>query len=332
MPPTEVYSGSDDAEAVPFTAKATAYLTPPGRRTAEIPTGETMLCGSPFNTMLRKVEPGMPRIAAQQLYNRAMEPLDVCVVQMAVDDTDVSANARKIAALSSELDGEALDLVLLPELCDFGYDLPTIRDRFDGDESPAVGAMRAVAATLECFVAGGVVEREGDSLYDSLVVIGPEGNQVACYRKIQLFGPGEEKDVFEAGSRLQTFPIGNWSIGLAVCNDLRYPEIARGLTVRGIDVLVLSAAWPFPRVRHFTTLLEARAIENQIYVVASNRVGRTGDTLLCGSSRILDPHGDIVSSASEDKETLIRATLDPSALEWVRRRPGWKERRVDFDS
>jgi predicted amidohydrolase len=261
-----------------------------------------------------------------------MEPLNICVVQMAIDDANVAANVRKIAALADELDGQNLNLVLLPELCDFGYDLQTIRSRFDTDESPAVGAMKTVAETLRCFVAGGVVESDADSLYDSLVVIGPEGNRVASYRKIQLFGPGEEKDVFEPGSRLETFRIGSWGIGLAVCNDLRYPEIARGLTVRGIDALLLSAAWPFPRVRHFTTLLEARAIENQIFVAASNRVGRTGDTILCGSSRILDPHGDIVSSASEDKETLIRATLDPSALEWVRRRPGWKERRVDFDS
>jgi predicted amidohydrolase len=191
--------------------------------------------------------------------------------------------------------------------------------------------MRAVAEDLECFVAGGVVESDGENLYDSLTVFDPNGDIAANYRKIQLFGPGEEKAVFEPGSSLTTFPIGKWTVGLAVCNDLRYPEIARGLTVRGIDVLLLSAAWPFPRVRHFTTLLEARAIENQIFVVASNRVGRTGDTLLCGSSRIVDPHGDIVSSASEDKETFIRAILDPSALEWVRRRPGWSERRIDFD-
>lgn len=101
--------------------------------------------------------------------------------------------------------------------------------------------------------------------------------------------------------------------------------------MKGIHALLLCAAWPFPRVRHFTTLLEARAIENQIFVVAANRVGHTGDTLLCGSSRILDPHGDIVSSASEDRETLIRATLDPATLAWVRKRPGWRERRIEFE-
>jgi predicted amidohydrolase len=260
-----------------------------------------------------------------------MDPLDICVVQMDVDDSDASANVQRIASLASELDGEHLDLVLLPELCDLGYDLHSIRERLGSGDSPALGAMRAVAGNLECFVAGGVVEREGDRLFDALTVIGPGGNVVASYRKIQLFEPGGEAAVFEPGSSLETFAIGGWTLGLAICNDLRYPEISRGLTTRGIDALLFSAAWPFPRVRHFTTLLEARAIENQIYVVAANRIGRLGETLFCGSSRILDPHGTVVSSASEDREILIRARLEPSTLEWVRKRPGWRDRRIGFE-
>jgi omega-amidase len=139
-----------------------------------------------------------------------------------------------------------------------------------------------------------------------------------------------ESDVFEAGTTLETVDVRGWKIGLAVCNDLRYPEIARGLTSKGIDALLYSAAWPFPRVRHFTTLLEARAIENQVFVLAANRVGRLGETVFCGGSRVVDPHGDVVVSTSEDREILLRACLDPSVLQWVRLRPGWKERRMNF--
>ncbi len=257
-----------------------------------------------------------------------MKPLDICVAQMEVDDHDVSTNLQRIAALAGELDGERLDLVVLPELCDYGYDLGTIRERFEGPESPALDAMRSVAASLGCHVAAGVVEAAGDLLYDALTVVDENGDVVSSYRKIQLFGPGEEDAVFEAGDAVEVFELGDWTLGLAVCNDLRYPEIARRLTRKGIDLMVLAAAWPFPRVRHFTTLLEARAIENQIFVVASNRVGKTGETLLCGSSRIVNPHGDIVTSADESRPTLLRARLDPSILEWVRERPGWKSART----
>ena len=265
------------------------------------------------------------------LYNYRMDPLNVCVVQMNVDDSDVSINARRINALAEELDGEFLDLVVLPELCDFGYDLPSIPDRTDREESPALAAMRRLAESLDCYVAGGIVETAEGKLYDSLVVVAPDGEVAARYRKIQLYAPGGEADVFERGSTLEVVDVRGWKVGLAICNDLRYPEIARGLTANGIHALALVAAWPFPRVRHFTTLLEARAIENQIYLVAANRVGRLDETLFCGSSRIIDPHGDIVSSASEDQETLMRAALEPSVLDWVRTRPGWQERRIEFE-
>lgn len=259
-----------------------------------------------------------------------VEPLRLALLQMNVDDQDVSENLRTISALASELDGENVDLVVLPELCDFGYDLASIRRRAGSADSPALGAMRSVAEALDCFVAGGIVEPDGGRLFDTLAVIDPEGVVVSRYRKIQLYGPAGESDVFEPGTSLETVDVRGWTIGLAVCNDLRYPEIARGLTEKGIDALILAAAWPFPRVRHFTTLVEARAIENQVFVVAANRVGRLGETLFCGCSRVVDPHGDVVASASEDREALLRASLDPAVLHWVRLRPGWRERRMNF--
>lgn len=250
---------------------------------------------------------------------------------MEIDDADVATNSAKVAALADELDGQTLDLVILPELCDYGYDLASIRKRMDSAESPVLDAMRSLATRLECHVAGGIVELEDDRLYDTLTVVGPAGEIESRYRKIQLFAPGGEAEVFEPGRSLETMRIREWRVGLAICNDLRYPEIARGLTAKDIDVLVLSAAWPFPRVRHFTLLVEARAIENQIFVIAANRLGRFEDTVFCGSSRIIDPHGDIVSSASEDKETFMRARLHRGVLDWVRQRPGWKTRRLEFD-
>ena len=255
-------------------------------------------------------------------------PLRVCVLQMRVDDSDCAGNVRRVAALAGELGEAPVDLVVLPELADLGYDLATIRDRMSGlAESPLLGAMRSLAGARNCFVAGGIVERDGGSLFDALTVIEPGGSVIASYRKIQLWAPGGEADVFEAGSELATVEVRGWTLGLAICNDLRFPEVARGLARREADVILFASAWPFPRVRHFATLLEARAIENQAFVVACNRVGRLGDTVFCGHSRVIDPNGNILASTGEEREALVRAILSPDLLEWARQRPGWRSAR-----
>ena len=134
-----------------------------------------------------------------------------------------------------------------------------------------------------------------------------------------------------AGDRRATWDVGEMTWGLQVCYDLRFPELSRAMVLGGASVLVVIAAWPFPRVSHWTTLLRARAIENLSYVVAANRVGVDGDQTYCGSSRVVDPYGVVLASASENHETLITADLDPARVESVRKTlPSLSERREDL--
>jgi len=93
--------------------------------------------------------------------------------------------------------------------------------------------------------------------------------------------------------------------GFMICYDLRFPETSRQLVIKGAEVLVICAAWPFPRESHWEVLTTARAIENQCYVIAANRIGTDGSLTFCGSSLIVNPDGIIAASASQDREELI---------------------------
>jgi omega-amidase len=109
--------------------------------------------------------------------------------------------------------------------------------------------------------------------------------------------------------------------GFSICYDLRFPELYRKLvTEKNVDAFIISSAWPFPRVEHFRVLAQARAIENQSYVISSNRVGGDGDLWFCGSSSIIDPRGVIMAAASADREELIYADVSRELVQSVRQR------------
>jgi predicted amidohydrolase len=118
-----------------------------------------------------------------------------------------------------------------------------------------------------------------------------------------------------------SFALGGLRFGFSICYDLRFPEMYRRLVVdQNVGVFIVSSAWPFPRIEHFRTLALARAIENQSYVIASNRVGKDDDLWFCGSSAIIDPRGVVIAAASADREELIHADLSEELVMSVRSR------------
>ncbi len=127
---------------------------------------------------------------------------------------------------------------------------------------------------------------------------------------------------------------GRFRFGFSICYDLRFPEFYRKLATEDeANVFILSSAWPFPRVEHFRILATARAIENQSYVIASNRVGKDDGVPFCGSSAIIDPYGVVVASASADREELLVAEISLENLQSVRdRMPVFTDRRSDLYS
>src|SRR5437588_11210512 len=183
--------------------------------------------------------------------------------------------------------------------------------------------LQEVARKLSVAIVAGVSERNGSSIYNSQVLIDSHGNIAAKYRKTHLYAvaPVEEQTCFAPGNSFASFALGGLHFGFSICYDLRFPEMYRKLvTEHDVDAFVISSAWPFPRVEHFRTLAIARAIENQSYVVASNRVGKDDDLWFCGSSTIIDPRGVAIAAASADREELIHADLSEDLVRSVRSR------------
>src|SRR5437588_1499352 len=183
--------------------------------------------------------------------------------------------------------------------------------------------LQEVARKLSVAIVAGVSERNGSSIYNSQVLIDSHGEIAAKYRKTHLYAvaPVEEQTCFAPGDSFASFELGGVHFGFSICYDLRFPEMYRKLvTEQNVTAFIISSAWPFPRVEHFRTLAMARAIENQSYVVASNRVGKDDDLWFCGSSAIIDPRGVVIAAASADREELIRADLSEDLVLSVRSR------------
>lgn len=247
--------------------------------------------------------------------------MKIAVAQIACTLGDVAANIAKMLEFCRRGRESGVELIVFPEMSDTGYSMPVIQTAARPWSDGAVPALRETARALSLHIICGLSEREGDRLYNTQVAIDARGEIAAKYRKTHLFAPADEDETFVAGEDFTTFPVGKWRLGLSICYDLRFPEVYRALACElGANALVVSAAWPFPRVEHLRVLATARAIENQSYVLLANRVGTDAGVTWCGSSAIIDPSGITVAAASTEREELVTADLSIDVLEAVRTR------------
>ena len=259
--------------------------------------------------------------------------MKIAAAQISCALGDVEANLRKIRDFSARAREGGAELVVFPEVADTGYSMPIIAASATAWTEGAVPGLQNIAKDLSIAIICGVSEREGDSIYNSQVFVGANGEIVGSYRKTHLFTgtPIGEDECFVPGNELKSFPFGGLRLGLSVCYDLRFPEIFRTLAIaQKANVFILSSAWPFPRIEHFRTLVSARAIENQSYMISSNRVGTDEGVTCCGSSAIIDPYGVTLASASTDREELVLADISEEALTSVRNKMAvFAQRRPD---
>jgi len=261
--------------------------------------------------------------------------MKIAVAQISCSLGDPEANLLKVRDFSRRAKDEAgAGLIVFPEMIDTGYSMPVIREHAHHWKSGFVPGLQEIARKLSIAIVSGVSERDGSSIYNSQVFIDSNGNIPAKYRKAHLYAvaPVEEQTCFAPGDSFATFEIGGLNFGFSICYDLRFPEMYRNLaTEQDVAAFVISSAWPFPRLEHFRTLAIARAIENQSYVIASNRVGKDDDLWFCGSSAIIDPRGVIIAAASADCEDLIQADLSQELVLSVRKRvQSLSHRRADL--
>jgi omega-amidase len=247
--------------------------------------------------------------------------MKVAAAQISCALGDIDANVRKICHFSARAKEGGADLVVFPETADTGYAMPVIQACATPWTEGAVPGLQKMAKDLSIAIICGVSERDGGSIYNSQVFIDSNGKVVGSYRKTHLFTAAliGEDTCFAPGNELKSFPFGGLHLGLTICYDLRFPELYRTLAIEeDVNVFVLSSAWPFPRAEHFRVLAAARAIENQSYMIVSNRVGTDDGVTCCGSSAIIDPYGVTLASASADGEELVHAEVSEEAIRSVR--------------
>jgi predicted amidohydrolase len=249
--------------------------------------------------------------------------MKIAVAQIACSLGDPEANLFKIGEFSRRAKDTGAELIVFPEMTDTGYSMPVIQKHASHWTKGFVPGLQEIARQLSITIVSGVSERDESSIYNSQVLVDAKGNIVAKYRKTHLYAvaPVGEQTCFAPGDCVASFALGDLRFGFSICYDLRFPELYRKLvTEQNVGALLISSAWPFPRVEHWRVLSQARAIENQSYVIASNRVGKDDDLWFCGNSAIIDPRGVVTAAASADREELIHADLSRELVESVRQR------------
>ena len=249
----------------------------------------------------------------------------VAAVQHDIVWADREANFARLAPLISRAADEGARLAVLTEMFSTGF----VVDRDDIGEptgGPSSSFLSDMAARHGIWVAGSCPETAPDDPrpYNSLVVASPDGTQHR-YSKIHPFTYGGEDRHFRPGSKHVTVDIEGTRTSLFVCYDLRFADEFWGLA-RDTDLYVVPANWPESRRTHWVSLLRARAIENQAYVVGVNRVGEGGGLSYCGDSRIIDPLGN--ETVAADGESIACAEVSPQNVAEVRARfPFLQDRR-----
>jgi predicted amidohydrolase len=240
------------------------------------------------------------------------------VVQHDIVWEDRAANFARLAPLVARATGAGADFVLLSETFSTGFSMtPGIGEPEGG---PSAQFLQAQAAEHGVWVAGSCPEvaPDGELPYNCLVLAGPDGT-VHRYRKLHPFTHGGEHERFRAGEKPVTVEVGGLRVTPFVCYDLRFADIFWHAAL-DTDVYLVTANWPAVRRLHWQTLLQARAIENQAYVVGCNRVGTAGDgTEHTGDSRIVSPMGELLATAA-GVETVLLADVDPAEVAATRER------------
>ncbi len=223
---------------------------------------------------------------------------------------------RNVARVAELLGPEPADLWVLPELFSTGYQFASKEEVWDLAEpvpkGPTTQKLIALAQERACYLVAGLAERSGRACYNTAVLVGPEGF-VTLYRKIHLFY--REKELFQPGNvPFSAVDIREARVGLLICYDHFFPEAARALALAGADILAHPANLVMPGLGQMT--MRVRALENRVFAITANRVGRenrTGEPLrFTGLSQVVSPRGEVLVSSAEEIEEARVVHIDPA--------------------
>ncbi|MDO9485704.1 MAG: nitrilase-related carbon-nitrogen hydrolase [Actinomycetota bacterium] len=253
--------------------------------------------------------------------------MSVSVALLQLDVSSAETPDSRVARVLNMIPQAAAnaEFLVLPELWHVGaFDLESIKNHAQSIDGPLSRQLSAAARAQGIWLhAGSIAERDSQGdLFNTSLLFAPNGELVASYRKIHLFGFATgERSVMSPGTQLvqRLTPLG--FTGLSTCYDLRFPELYRALAIGGAESMLVTSGWPSARIEQWAVLLRARAIENQCWMIACNEVGLqdspSGPVLLGGRSAVVDPSGQVVVEGGSE-EGLIFASVDVSLVSALR--------------
>jgi len=247
--------------------------------------------------------------------------MKVAAAQISCELGDFDSNLCKIRDFAALAKKSGAQLVVFPEMSDTGYSMPVIQKYARAWKDGAVGELQTIAKENSIAIVSGISDRDGDSIFNAQVFVNANGKILAKYRKTHLVtaAPLDERVCLSPGNEFVSSKLDNFTIGLSICYDLRFPEMARTLVAQhGVNVILNSSAWPVVRAKHLRILALARAVENQSYFIIANRIGTDDGVTFCGSSVIVDPSGKILAAAAPNREELIEAEISEQLLADIR--------------
>lgn len=244
---------------------------------------------------------------------------------MELDEGDKEKNTEKALSFISQC--THADVVLLPELWSTGLTFEKAPQLAEPMPGPTTKILCEFAMKHSMYIIGSILELRNTSYYNTLHIVDPTGS-INVYRKIHLFSLMKEDQFLTSGTECNIFSTDLGTIAGIICYDIRFPELVRSLTLKGAEILFVPAEFPHPRKQHWDILLQARAIENQIFVIACNRTGTSKKYHFFGGSTIIDPWGEIMVQAA-DQEGIYTCEIDTHRiLECRKRLPVLKDIRL----
>lgn len=266
-------------------------------------------------------------------YNAPMPSLPLSLGQMHLHLGAPEKNFERVREWSVEAARRGSALVMFPELWSTAYDLENWRTHATPLGEGMFARLGALAKEHRIAIASSILEMKDDRAYNTFVLYDAHGEQRALYRKVHLVPMLDEPKWLAAGDALTLVDMDWGRTGLGICYDLRFPEMWRNYALHGARLMLLPAEWPSRRAAHWQTLLRARAIENQVFIAACNRVGESKGEVFAGRSVVLDPWGEALIEGDAETESLLTTEIDLAKVDEVRSRiPVFKDRRPELYS
>lgn len=241
------------------------------------------------------------------------DPWRIAAVQMDCKLGDIPFNLRQMTARLREAARHGARLVVFPECILCGYCFESHEEAFAQSEpipGPSVEVLRLTCRELEIFAVYGLLERDGERLFNALALVGPDG-LIGSYRKIHLPYLGADRFTTPGDRPFAVQDVNGLRLGMNICYDGSFPESARILTLLGAELIVLPTNWPPEASLNPLHVVPTRAFENRVYYAAVNRVGTERGVRFIGMSRIAAPDGRLLAASESDHEEILYADVEP---------------------